>query len=160
MKLTRTHTAAMLLGALLALPAKSQMKPEIGLRAAMETETVKGDLKGAIEQYRKIAQGSDRAIAAQALIHMAECYQKMGDAESRKIYEQVARDYTDQKEAATTARARLGGTPQLRRQTNTLVWSSPNVDFEGRVSPDGRYLSYTNWDSGDLAIHEIATGTD
>jgi hypothetical protein len=34
------------------------------------------------------------------------------------------------------------------------------VDSEGRVSPDGRYLSYTDWDSGDLALHEIATGTD
>jgi len=30
------------------------VKPEVALRAAIETEPVKGDLKGAIEQYKKI----------------------------------------------------------------------------------------------------------
>ena len=30
--------------------------------------------------------------------------------------------------------------------------------FMGRVSPDGRYLSYANWDTGNLAIHEFETG--
>ena len=40
-------------------------------------------------------------------MRMAECYQKLGDAESRKIYEQVVKDYADQKEAVTLARARL-----------------------------------------------------
>ena len=53
---TMTVTAALMLGALLAVPVKptAQGKPEVALRAAMETETVKGDLKGAIEQYKKI----------------------------------------------------------------------------------------------------------
>src|SRR6185436_18941678 len=161
MKLTRTHTAAMLLGALLALPAKSQMKPEVGLRAAMETETVKGDLKGAIEQYRKIAQGSDRAIAAKALIHMAECYQKMGDAESRKIYEQVIREYTDQKGAAAVARARLGGDGKtLRDKGDRAVWTGPMVDLFGRVSPDGRFITFIDWNNGSLLMHDVASNVD
>ena len=51
---------------------------------------------------------SDRGVAATALVHMAECYQKMGDAESRKIYEHVVRDFADQKEAVAVAHARLG----------------------------------------------------
>ena len=51
---TMTVTAALMLGALLAVPVKptAQGKPEVALRAAMETETVKGDLKGAIEEYK------------------------------------------------------------------------------------------------------------
>ncbi|MBK5292279.1 MAG: PD40 domain-containing protein [Acidobacteriia bacterium] len=159
MKQTRMRIATALLGTLLALPvaAPAQMKPEVALRAAMETETVKGDLKGAIEQYKKIAQGSDRVIAAKALVRMAECYAKLGDAESRKIYERVVREFADQKEAVTTARARLGsaaakGAGIVVRQ----VWA-PALDTEGAPSPDGRYLSFVDWSTGDLAIRDLTT---
>ncbi|UCE50047.1 MAG: PD40 domain-containing protein, partial [Phycisphaerales bacterium] len=37
------------------------------------------------------------------------------------------------------------------------IWAGSNND--GQVSPDGRYLTYTDWQTGDLAIYEIATGT-
>ena len=40
----------------------------------------------------------------------------------------------------------------------TQVWSGPDVDTYGTASPDGRYLSYTDWETGDLAIRELATG--
>src|SRR5262245_20136910 len=68
----------------------AQGKGDVELRAAMETETVKGDLKGAIEQYRKVAaEARDRAVAAMALVRMADCYQRLGDAQARVIYERV-----------------------------------------------------------------------
>lgn len=38
------------------------------------------------------------------------------------------------------------------------IWAGPDVDIEGAISPDGRYISYVDWDTGDLAIYEIATG--
>ncbi|MHC4740672.1 MAG: M56 family metallopeptidase, partial [Planctomycetota bacterium] len=38
------------------------------------------------------------------------------------------------------------------------VWSGPDVDPHVAASPDGRYLSYVDWTTGDLAIREIATG--
>jgi len=38
------------------------------------------------------------------------------------------------------------------------VWSGPDVDLEGAPSPDGRYISYMDPDTGDLAVYEIATG--
>ena len=41
--------------------------------------------------------------------------------------------------------------------TAKLEWSG-NIDTLGQVSRDGRYLSITNWDTGDLAIRELATG--
>jgi len=140
--------------------AQNNNRAEVQFQAAQHKAFVDGDLKGAIEQYKQIASGRDRAMAAKALVAMAECYEKLGDGESRTIYERVLREYGEQKEAVTLARAKLGGGAQPRRQTNTLVLSGPNVDSGGRVSPDGRYLSYTDWDSGDLALHEIATGTD
>jgi len=38
------------------------------------------------------------------------------------------------------------------------VKEGADVGYEGAPSPDGRYLSYVDWDTGDLAIYEIATG--
>ena len=38
------------------------------------------------------------------------------------------------------------------------VWSGSDVDVEGAPSPDGRYLSYVDWDTGDLAVYELTTG--
>src|SRR5687768_12089453 len=101
--------AAVAAGSLLAQPGTIQStQDEIALRAAMEKETVQGDLKGAIEQFKKIAQSKNRSIAARALVRMAECYEKLGNVESRKIYEHVVKDFADQKEAVAVARARLG----------------------------------------------------
>src|SRR4051812_24986247 len=99
----RVHTARLLGSALLlaaALGVAQQRKQQdIDLQAAVRKETVEGDLNGAIKQYTAIASKykSDRAAVSMALVHMADCYRKMGDAESRKLYEQVVKDYADQK---------------------------------------------------------------
>jgi len=142
--------------------ATAQKTPESMLGAALHQEEVQGDLKGAIAAYQKVvaAPGVSRKTAAEALVRMGQCYEKLGDVESRKAYERVVREYADQKEAAGLARVRLGKSVGAVRQTSTLVWRDAKGDGEGRVSPDGRYLSYTDWDSGDLALHEIATGAE
>ena len=83
---------------------------EVVLQAAIRKETVEGDLKGAIEAYKKLAQGSNRAVAAQALVRMGQCYEKLGEAqakEARAAYERVVRDYADQAEIVAQARVRL-----------------------------------------------------
>jgi len=70
---------------------------------------VEGDLKGAIEQYKKIAAqpGAGRATVATALLRMGQCYEKMGNAEARTAYERVVRDFADQAEIVAQARVRL-----------------------------------------------------
>ncbi|HUP19118.1 MAG TPA: hypothetical protein VM778_04095 [Gemmatimonadota bacterium] len=46
----------------------------------------------------------------------------------------------------------------LAAQTRS-IWSGEDPDFStGDVSPDGRYLSDIDWDSGDLAIVDLETG--
>ena len=37
------------------------------------------------------------------------------------------------------------------------VWA-PAKDIHGGVSPDGRYLSRVNWNTGNLAVHDLTTG--
>jgi Tol biopolymer transport system component len=134
-------------------------RAEVALQAAIKKEAVDGDLKGAIEQYRKLAQGRDRAVAAKALVRMGECYEKLGDAESRKAYERVLRDYTDQTGAVAEARARLaalksGGPPAI---TVRRV-RAPNADFFGAPSRDGAYLTFRDDSSEEVAICDLATG--
>jgi Tol biopolymer transport system component len=154
--------AALAVSLVVPLAAQKPAPAQVALKAAIDKEMVDGDLKGAIALYEKtVAQArSDRATAAKALIRMAECHHKLGDAEARKIYARLLREYPDQKEAAAMARARLGGAQPLLRQANTLVWSGPKVGLQGRVSLDGRYVSYTDWNTGDLVLREIAAGID
>jgi Tol biopolymer transport system component len=39
-----------------------------------------------------------------------------------------------------------------------LVWEGPEVELMGAPSPEGRYICFTDWDTGDLAIHDLTTG--
>lgn len=149
-------TAALLMG---------QGSADMDMKAAMHKEQVQGDLKGAIAAYQEILRkhAANRSVAAQALVHMAECYQKQGDAEAKRIYERVVREFGDQRDAASQARTRLaamqpadsGATLSYRR-----VWSGPKVDTEGSVSADGRYLSFPDWNTGNQALHDLVTGED
>ena len=155
--------------ALAVQPARAQqdaVQIEKLLATAQHKATVDGDLRGAIETYRQILAGaeSNRALAAQALVRMAECYQKLGNDEARRIYEQVLRDYADQREAVTLARARLGAQAVPARQAvvkgDRVVWPGPDADGFGTVSPDGRFLSFIDWNNGNLMLRDLEAGTN
>src|SRR6266700_286509 len=109
--------------------ATAQKTPESMLGAALHQEEVQGDLKGAIAAYQKVVAmpGVSRKTAADALVRMGQCYEKLGDVESRKAYERVVRDYADQKEAVTLARARLSGDAAARNFGPAIrrVWTLP-----------------------------------
>jgi Tol biopolymer transport system component len=119
-------------------------------------------VKGAIEEYKKAvaAAGRHRALVAQALLRMAECHQNLGNAEAQAIYQRLVREYADQKEVAVLARGRLlsPGSP-TRAKVDWSVWTGRDADGFGTISPDGRFLTYTNWssDSG-LALRDLTTG--
>jgi Tol biopolymer transport system component len=155
------------LAAILAAGAQNS-EAERQLKAAMNAELVNGDLKTAIKQYGDIAAKyakTDRKVAATALVHMAECYQKMGNAESRNVYERVIREYADQSEAVATARMRLGSGKAAVHHSGMAarqVWTVPaRRGIYGTVSRDGRLVPYVNWDvKGDLFVHDLATGAD
>lgn len=162
----RTLTAAVLAIVLgLAVAATQERRQQdIDLQAAIRTETVDGDLDKAVAMFSAIAEKyqSDRAIAATALLHLAGAYQKRGDAQAKTVYERIVREYADQREVVTQARARLGanGRPAPTAMSHRRLWAGPKVDGGGSVSPDGRLLSYTDWDTGDLAVHDLADGSD
>ena len=162
--LVSTMTALFVVAVAPAQQVNDGANAQVAFRAALQQETVKGDLKGAIQQYQKIlaVYPHDRSVAAMALVHMAECYQKIGDTQARKLYEQVVREYGDQKEAAALARAGLGADMVAHNAgiITRQVWTGDHVDDEGTVSRDGRYLSFVDWDTGDLAIRDLETGAN
>jgi len=43
------------------------------------------------------------------------------------------------------------------RVVTRRAWAQAE-DLSGSPSPDGRYLSFTDWKSGDLAVHDLVTG--
>ena len=136
--------------------ATGAQEPERLFKAAMNTEMVDGDLTRAIEQYKKVAASANRALAAQALIRMAECYYKLGDAEAQKIYERVVRDYSDQTESAAAARARLGFKSDWVAAGVTLRALPRSDVLPGTISQDGRFLSFTNWNNdGHLYFRDL-----
>jgi len=152
-----------------AAPVFAQVKPEAALRAAMDKETVDGDLRAAIALYRKLADGADRTVAAQALVRLGQCYEKLGateGAEARKAYERLVRDFADQKSAADQARVRLaalgaaGAVASPAEAALRRVWQGTDR-LNPRIRRDGRSAVFmTKAKSGFLTVRDLATGAE
>jgi WD40 repeat protein len=160
MRVKHGLTLAMVMA--LAAPAWPQADALMG--AALHEERVTGNLQKAIEGYRKVltAKGLSRAQAAQAEYHIGICYEKLGNQEARKAFENVVRNYGDQKDVAAQARARLeaiaspGNSGGVRLH---LLWDNA-ADVGGVASGDGRYFPFTDWSTCDVAIHDLVTSKD
>jgi Tol biopolymer transport system component len=148
--------------------AQKDASAEKQLQAAIHQEMVDGNLKGAIEAYRGIASlhGAPRALVAQALARMADCYRKLGDAQAREIYQRIVREFGDEPVAAE-ARERLAAmgrdVPRASSETGASrvvmdLAASGGIFGGGLVSRDGRYLPATDWTTGDLVLNDLKTG--
>jgi len=145
-----------------------QQSAEQLYQSGLYKEEVEGELEKAIEIYERILKQfpENREIAAKAQLHIGLCYEKLGLKEAQKAYQKVVDDFPEQREAVKVAKEKLS--TLVRAQTVIKkgdkefkirkVWGGPDVDIFGAPSPDGRYLSYVNWMTGDLAVLELATG--
>jgi hypothetical protein len=89
---------------------------ERDLEAAIYREVVRGDLRGAMEQYRAILARSDkpRAVAAQAMFHIGECLEKTGQAvEAYNTYRRLQAEFGDQADLAAQAKLKVEKAAQL-----------------------------------------------
>jgi Tol biopolymer transport system component len=152
---------AVFLAALLAAGQKND-QAELALKAAIKTETVDGNLKGAIEQYKQIAAqpGAGRATVATALLRMGQCYEKLGNAEARTAYERLVRDYADQAGIVAQARVRLAalGGPGASGGLVTRRVLTDASGVGGVLTADGKSISHIDWDTGDMVQFEVASG--
>jgi len=163
MKLTTTIcTAWFLIAGAGMLVAQSGAQAEKLLASARHKEVMEGDLKGAIEQYRKIAAqfAKQPEVAARALYQLGQCQEKLGQAEARSSYERIVREYGGAQEYAAAARVRLGalhGGPAGGAVQARLIWDNP-IGGWGTASADGRHLSFVNWPTFGVGIRDISTG--
>ena len=88
--MTKRILPAILLAALAAFSAETL---EVQLQRAVQKEAATGDLKAAIDEYRKIADraGSNHAVAAQALLHLGDAQQRQGAGQARATYERIVK---------------------------------------------------------------------
>ncbi len=132
------------------------------LQEAIDRMETKGDLPGAIRLFEDVTKSADRNLAARALLYLGDCRDQLGKDGAEKAYERIVREYADQKELAGEAHLRLAA---LRKPgenqaglTVRRLWAGPGVDTGGSISADGRYLSFVDWETGDLAVRDLATG--
>jgi Tol biopolymer transport system component len=150
-----------LLGAGL-VAAQKPDQADVLLQAALNKEIVEGDLRGAIEQYKALAQNRDRTVAARALLRMAASYEKLGLDDAQQAYERVVREFADETASAATARTRLAAlrssAVEQVGQTSRLIWSDRRLSTSepGPISDDGRYMTFSDLS---LTLVDLKVGT-
>ena len=138
--------------------AQQTRQPEVALQAAIRTETIDGDLRAAIRQYEAIARGADRGAAAQALLRMADCYQKLGDTQARSTYQRLVRDFAEQAQAVATARVRLNESSSSNAAVVARQLWTTRLYSQVTIANDGRTAAVADPNSGDIRIHDLVTG--
>lgn len=147
-------------------PLQAQ-NPEAQFQKGLMKEEGEGSLQEAIEVYNEVAvdESAGRPLQAKALLHIGLCYEKLGKEEATNTYRNIINNFPDQTETVKVAREKLALLNNADAQKNAKprelsirkVWEGPET-LLGETSPDGRYLSFVDWDTGDLAIYELATG--
>ncbi|MCK4813708.1 MAG: PD40 domain-containing protein, partial [Candidatus Marinimicrobia bacterium] len=152
---------AILVGSITPLYAQS---PDKLFQKGLIKEEGEGALNKAINISNKIVENrnADKSLQAKALLHIGLCYEKLGRDEATKAYQRLVNNFPGQKNEVAIARERLSQLILIAEKIPKgivikQVWTGPDVDNSGSVSFDGEYLSFVNWDTGDLAVRNLNT---
>lgn len=148
-----------------------QQSAEQLYQSGIYKEEVEGELEGAVKYYQQIIEQfpQNREIAAKAQYRLGICYEKLGLKQAQEAFQKVVDNYSDQAETVNLAREkllRLGRDQAFVEKGDTglkvrQLLSGPELLYDGwlgAVSPDGRYVSIVDWETGDLAIRDLTTG--
>ncbi len=102
-------------------------------------EDVQGDLQKAIKLYEQILKqfSENRAIAANAQLHIGMCYEKLGKTEAINAYEQVLKNYAGQSKQVAEARVRLAALRKEEPVGLSVTQLEVKSLVDPRLSPDG-----------------------
>jgi len=134
------------------------------LQEAINLMETKGDYRAAIRLFEEVTKGPDRSLAARSLLCLGLCYEEFDKDEARKTYQRLTREFKDQPQVLTEARARLSALGQAgssRNRTAMVVrkfYSGAELSFSTSLSTEGRNIFYTDFETGDLAVLELASG--
>lgn len=128
---------------------------------AVHLQDVKGDLEAALPLFEQVvAQSKDPSLAAKAQLRIGMCYEKLGLTRAQQAYQRVIDRYPRQADEVSVARARIAALrqPLTAAAVTRQVWTSAEGGiFMGAPSPDGRYLTYVDYGSGNLAVRDLKT---
>ena len=137
---------------------------------ALVKERAVGDVEEAIHLYQRVTRefGGNHALAAKAQYRLGLLYNRLGrNTEALRAFNAVVSQYSDQTDLVREARAKLvstsarpsNSTSEKSKLPTTMgvrrIWEG---DTEGSPSPDGALLSFTDWETGDLAVRDVETG--
>lgn len=145
----------------------AQQSAEELYQAALLKQEAEGDLNGAIKLLEDlIAKFPDkRDVAARAQLQIGACYEKLGLERAQEAYRKVIDKYPDQGEAvkaaheklALLAKAGAAGPAEGRDMRVRMVYDGNGPEWGNALSSDGRYLVYTDWSTGDMAVVDLVT---
>src|ERR1700691_34983 len=153
-------TLAGLLSEFAVVPLHAQTRPAVELQAAMTKEQVDGDLKTAIAAYQKIAadKSAPRDVRAKALLHLAGCYEKLGQ-QAQGVYQQIVRDFADQP-AAAQARTRLAAMKHDDHPAPPATMTQRKIEQSdrgfGEGDTDGHRVVYADRETSELIYADLA----
>jgi len=139
---------------------------------ALAKERAEGNLEEAIALYQQVVkEAKDKSLSAKAQFRIGICYEKLGQKKAKQAqeaFQKVISEYPGQRDIVKMAQEKLSSLIQAEpnvvqadRGINVhlvMKGTAPNaLKMMGAPSPDGRYVSFTDWDTGNLAVFEIAT---
>jgi len=136
---------------------------------ALAKERAEGNLEEAIVLYQKVIEESkDESLSAKAQFRIGVCYEKLGKQKARlaqEAFQKVVDNYPGQLEIVRLAREKLTQFLQAKsmgeKEDKEFALRKVGIGPEwgqGEISPDGRYISFIDWDTGDLAVQDLTTG--
>ena len=148
---------------ILPLAAQQPAPRELFERARLLEESSR-TLDEAIGLYSQVATRSEeRELAATALLRVGLLHERLGrKMEAERAFRSLVANYADQAAIMSQARAHLpssGDAAGPDGLSTRRVWDNPVGNPLGSPSPVGRYLSFTDWTSGDLAVRDLANGS-
>jgi len=149
----------------LALSSAGQQSAEQLYKSGLYEEEVGGDLQKAIGIYQDLLKRfpESREVAAMAQLHIGLCHEKLGTKEAEKAFQKVIDNYPEQSEAVREAKEKLSGLLRVRDlvergDQDFRIRKIGSLEVLGAPSPDGSLISCVDWDTGDLALYEVASG--
>jgi Tol biopolymer transport system component len=137
---------------------------------ALRLERNEGKLTEAIVLYEKVvSESEDKALAAKAQLRIGLCYEKLGQKkveQAQQAFEKVVANYPNETEAVQLAKQKLSRIAQAKSAIQkgdeglklVKIEADRMIGENAQISPDGRYISFVDWDTGDLAIQDLTTG--
>ena len=154
----------LLTGLLVSMAAQQPSRAARDFEQAVTLMESRRDFAGAAKLFERVAGGSDRPLAAHALVYLGACYERLADDKARQAYRRVLDQFADQTQAASEARSRLAeldrraaGTPSSSGLALRRLWNQ-RPSFAGDIggpSADGLLVALINGGTGQIALQEM-----